>query len=222
MPIDLNPLVRHELYILDYIRPGSRVLDLGCGKGKFDRRLKEKGCSAVGLDIEEENIKEGCDCREASICADIEKDGALQKIEGKFDYILFMDVLEHLKSPEEILPKVKGLLKEDGLIIAHIPNISYWTTRLTILSGEFEYDPRGGIFAVGHIHFFNYRTMKRLFLKAGYAIKHIEPLAFFPGEGFVSRIPLLRIPLLKITEIIKLSFPNLFGRSFVFIVRPVG
>gem|GEM_PF-5676661 len=41
-----------------------------------------------------------------------------------FDVIVFADVLEHLKKPEEVLIKMKRFLKDDGFMVISLPNIA--------------------------------------------------------------------------------------------------
>jgi len=202
---DKNCLNRYHIHVLNYIKPGTQVLDLGCRFGIIDRELKAKGCLVTGVDINPEDLNKAGQFCERAICGDIENERTLEVLGVKFDYILFLDVLEHLRFPDKILLYVKKFLNDRGVIITNIPNISFWTTRLTILSGEFKYDPSGGIFDSGHIRFFNYHTMRKLFLNAGYEIVHVKPWVDFPGGNLVSQVPFLI---------------NLFAVAITFVIKP--
>lgn len=211
---------KQQTYIIDYIKSHSRVLDIGCASGGVDKALKDKGCSVVGVEINSDIAREAEKFCDTIIMGDIEAQVTLNKISEKFDYILFIDVLEHLKWPDRTLLAMKRFLNEQGLIIAHMPSISFWATRLTLLKGKFKYNPVGGIFDIGHLRFFNYYTMKELFFKSGYRIEIIKPWTWFPKEGFISNIPFFNRYFIKILERIKGKYLNLFGYAFTFVIRP--
>jgi len=195
-------------YIAEYIKPGSSVLDMGCGRGVLAGKLVEKGCRVLGVELDADKLKEAGRLSVDTICSDLDKEEVWREIRGKFDYVIFVDVLEHLKSPWVALALARKLLNDGGEVIAHIPNVSYWSTRLTLLSGEFEYDSKGGIFDSEHLRFFNYYTMRRMFEGCGYGIKEMKPWIYSSLERELCRIPFF-----------KWSFLNLFAKSFTSILK---
>lgn len=72
--------------------------------------------------------------------------------EGKFKYILFGDVLEHLRNPIEVLKYCKTLLSKDGKIIASIPNLMHISVVDDLLRGNFTYTETG-LLDKTHINF---------------------------------------------------------------------
>ena len=54
-----------------------------------------------------------------------------------FDYIIFGDVLEHLHDPMAALAYCKDFLKEEGRIIANIPNVMHISVIEELLKGNF-------------------------------------------------------------------------------------
>lgn len=170
-PADINiPQVR----ILEWIKPNSKVLEFGCAGGRNSRLLKSKGCYVVGIEINEElanSAKEICD---EVFIGDISDDKAefwRNVVMSEYDYILFMDVLEHLPSPERILVKVKdAVMKGDSKIIVGIPNVLVWHVRKEFLLGRFNYGDCGTL-DKSHLRFFTYKTARNLIEKVGFKIR---------------------------------------------------
>ncbi len=100
---------------LQKLNVSGNVLDIGCGDGYFDRLMikKNKSLNVYGVDIYlEETVDEGNYKTFKSL-----KD--LPDIE--FDYIIMMDVLEHIKNDKRYLEHIKSRLKDDGKIIITVP-----------------------------------------------------------------------------------------------------
>ena len=83
--------------------------------------------------------------------------------------MLFVDVLEHLKSPQPVLARFKSVLAPGGRIFVSLPNVAHFTMRLALLCGRFDYRP-SGILDRTHLRFFTYKTGRRLIEDAGYRV----------------------------------------------------
>src|SRR5512136_420698 len=89
-----------------------RILDLGCAEGKLAIRLAKKGHSVVASDIAEgylEQVRRNAQSKAVkleTVRCDIEK-GCSSLKRSEFDYIFFMDVIEHLRSPLTGLENVR-------------------------------------------------------------------------------------------------------------------
>ena len=108
--------------------PGH-VLDFGCGSGVMAYALAEKGLKVTAVDIEfgplntiRSRIVFPADIR---FCNDRLKN--LQLALRSFDFVIALDVLEHINDLDEILGLFAGLLKDDGLLIVSGPteNVLY-------------------------------------------------------------------------------------------------
>lgn len=150
------------------VEPNKKVLDVGCATGRIAEKLKkEKNCYVVGVEINKgmaKIAKKRCD---QVIIADAELLKRLNFPKGYFDIILFADLLEHCRNPDEILKNLKKYLSDTGYILVSIPNVANWEIRLRLLLGNFDY--RGGtILDDGHLRFFTLRSIKELIRKAGF------------------------------------------------------
>lgn len=168
--------------IIDLIPEGNhRILDIGCGDGATLKKLKELGKAneIFGIEINEDIAKKLSQDLDEIVIGDVESiEPAFN--EKYFDYILFGDNLEHLINPDKVLNKYKKLLKDDGFIIASIPNIKYFIIILKlIIFDEFKYVD-AGILDRSHLRFFTKREIKRMFQNANLKIIYIEPNLWWP------------------------------------------
>lgn len=119
-------LVRKRL--LQRSGPHLRVLDVGCGLGEdihaLNRIIPEG--RFVGVDLSPTAIKR---CRAGArdnmefLCGSLSE---LSLPAESFDLIVTFTTLEHVASPREVLRCCRKLLREDGLLVAAVPNHSYW------------------------------------------------------------------------------------------------
>jgi 2-polyprenyl-3-methyl-5-hydroxy-6-metoxy-1,4-benzoquinol methylase len=103
----------------------GKLLDVGCGDGRFLRHAKEQGFEVWGIDFDKksvENVKRnlGFDTVFAMSLEEFYEYANEKNL--KFDVITFFEVLEHQDKPREFLEMVKGLLKEGGYIAGSVPN----------------------------------------------------------------------------------------------------
>lgn len=80
----------------------------------------------------------------------------------KFDYIIFGDVLEHLKYPYSLLEKFKNYLSEKGKFIISLPNVAHACVKSNLLIDNFNYT-KYGILDDTHLRFFTYKTIAKEF-----------------------------------------------------------
>ena len=87
---------------------GRRVLDLGCGKGRFARRLADAGASVVGVDLSTGMLASaGFDRVRASA-------RRLPLADGTFDAVVAVEVLEHVASLDAVITEVRRVLRPGG------------------------------------------------------------------------------------------------------------
>jgi 2-polyprenyl-3-methyl-5-hydroxy-6-metoxy-1,4-benzoquinol methylase len=171
----------HALGIL-CVPPNSDVLDVGAADGSVAAVLGHFGCRVWGVELDAaaaEAAREHC---EQVIVADIEEldlRGAFG--EQRFDVVLLLDVLEHLKAPGETLRRLPEILNPGGRVVASIPNVTHAAVRAQLLHGRFVYTDLG-LLDRTHLRFFDRRGVRELFREAGFAI-HDELRVTRPLEG---------------------------------------
>jgi GT2 family glycosyltransferase/glycosyltransferase involved in cell wall biosynthesis/2-polyprenyl-3-methyl-5-hydroxy-6-metoxy-1,4-benzoquinol methylase len=176
--------------MLSFIGGNKLIVDFGCASGYFAQILNTRGCIVTGVEINSlaaEQAKQHC--REV-IVADLDFVSIAEILPNqKFDVAVFGDVLEHLRNPQKVLEDTKAILKEDGFIVASIPNIAHGAIRLALLKGEFEYTELG-ILDNTHLRFFTRTTVEQLFDTSGYIINAIDctKVGIFSGSNLVPTV----------------------------------
>ncbi|MEE8349810.1 MAG: class I SAM-dependent methyltransferase [Acidobacteriota bacterium] len=109
--------------------PSGRILDVGCGDGKFLWALDSRKWDRTGVEFSEETVR--LVNQRIDDLKLIEGDIFSEKLqEGSFDVVTFWHVLEHLPRPQEVLERVRRLLSPGGWIIISLPNLNSLQARL--------------------------------------------------------------------------------------------
>lgn len=123
--------MRLDLRLVEqWIAPGSRVLDLGCGDGELLAHLaKERNVSGYGMEIDADRITAAI-ARGINV---IEQDlnHGLHNIESqRFDTLLMTQALQAVQRPDELLREMVRVANE---VIITFPNFGHWKTRWYLL-----------------------------------------------------------------------------------------
>lgn len=175
--------------VLDHVAEGARVLDLGCAGGWVGAELRRrKGCYVVGVDVHE--LADGVELDQFYV-HDLEDGLPAVAFEG-FDYILLLDVVEHLRDPERLLEELYSAssMNRSAKVIVSTGNVAFGMTRLLLLAGQFNYGKRG-ILDLTHTRLYTFSTLRRLLEGAGFRMVQLRGVpAPFPlalGESTVAR-----------------------------------
>ena len=114
--------------------------------------------------------------------------------DGAFDYILYADVLEHLRDPQVVLAKMKRFLKPDGVVLLSVPNVANGDIIANLLCDQFTYTPLG-LLDNTHIHLFARKSLHDMIRTAGYYL----------AQESCTRVPLFA------TEQGAVSYTHLYG-----------
>jgi methionine biosynthesis protein MetW len=161
--------------IAGLVPPNKRVLDVGCGTGFLARLLMDsRGAQVVGIEPDlartEAAKARGIDARHGFF------DETMVQNLGKFDVVIFADVLEHLPDPASVLQLTRQVLAPGGVVIASIPNIAHWSVRWELLCGRFDYHDCG-IMDATHLRWFTERSVRNLFESSGYQVDAVRHTA---------------------------------------------
>ena len=145
-----------------HLKDGDRVLDVGCGNGRFLRYLLRYGkYDLFGTELE------GASARRAAAIPQIHLSiGELREDQyppKSFSAITMFHVFEHLRQPRRMLEIVSRLLKPGGVLVLSFPNIDSFQARL-FKGNWFHMDPPR------HLFFFRPRDLADLLRKQGFEL----------------------------------------------------
>ena len=167
--IDLDLTTKNSLsVIVSRIKQNSNILEFGPSHGRLTGFLNEyMGCKVSCVELDEEAAQEALQYAQKMIVGDIESLEWEEKIgEDKFDYIIFADVLEHLRNPTKILKIVQKYLQESGSIIISIPNVAHSAILIDLLQDKFIYKDVG-LLDNTHIKLFTKTTLDTMINECG-------------------------------------------------------
>ena len=119
--------------IADLVPAGSRVLDLGCGRGELLAHLvQHKSCTGYGIEIDDTNLQaslaRGIDVMQLNL-----EEGLAMFGDASFDVVLQLDTLQHLRNAEKMLQETARVGRTG---IVSFPNFAHWPNRLSVARGR--------------------------------------------------------------------------------------
>ena len=158
------------------------VADIGASRGELSALLAEKVAHVTSVDRERPSNAG----RAEAIALDLDGDFDEELGRARYDCVVMLDVIEHLRSPEESARRVASILKPGGTLYASTGNIAYLVLRASLLVGQFNYGKRG-ILDLTHTRLFTVYSFKKLLTNAGFVIKEVKgfgpPIRDMVGES---------------------------------------
>ena len=192
---------------LELVAPGSRVLDLGCAGGYMSALLeRERGCRATGVD----KYPLGKNVKLSQFIEHDLNDGIPDVNVAEYDYVLLLDVIEHLNTPEEFFDRLREAMKycTKTTLIISTPNVGFVIVRLMLLLGQFNYGRRG-ILDMTHTRLFTFPALRRILEQRGFRVIRSRGIpAPFPlalGDNPFSRM------VITLNSVCIRLFPRLFS-----------
>jgi O-antigen biosynthesis protein len=207
--VNVRPHGSHEK-LLDLLGRPDRVLDVGCSTGYLASRLRERGSTIVGLELDERAAEQARRFCEAVHVGDVETMELPFQPAG-FDAIVAGDFIEHLRDPGAFLERIRPLLRPGGRLVLSTPNIANWAMRLGLLFGRFRYT-EWGLLDRTHTHLFTRKTLRECLEQAGYRITAFD---------FTVPVPVLSTPRWEaLAHRIGRLRPSFFAYQFVVAAEP--
>jgi glycosyltransferase involved in cell wall biosynthesis len=173
-------------WALEAVPADARVLDLGSGPGGLAREFVRKGCK-VGV-VDQFPVEGVTDVD--VVVQDLDEPPQFDV--RSYDYLLLLDVIEHLRYPERFFERLRKQFDyQPRMLVLSTPNIAFVVQRAMLLLGQFNYG-KAGILDSTHTRLFTFRGLRYLLRDAGFRIKRIRGVpAPFPkifGNGVCGRL----------------------------------
>jgi SAM-dependent methyltransferase len=156
---------------------GKSWLDFGCGNGALVRHLNSVAPDAKSIvGFEEGWIADEARRNQINVLTSSQ----IEMLNGSFDVVTAIEVLEHVLDPVETLSRIRKLLKPGGLFFYTTGNSAPFRKKL------FEW---GYVRPEIHIGFFNPQSMSVALQRAGFSIR---PTGWLPGFEKIIRFKILK------------------------------
>lgn len=166
-------------WAFDKVAEGSTVLEIGPSNGRLVMHLvMDKGCTADIVEIDGEAGTQAARYARNSCLGpaegDLEQGAWLEKLGGnRYDFIIALDVLEHIRNSNALLENLNALLAPEGKLLISVPNIAHNSVIMNLLRNRFEYTPTG-LLDDTHVRFFTYSSIKGLLDGTGFVTAEEE------------------------------------------------
>lgn len=140
-------------------RGQGKVLDVGCGAGGNLKSLQDQGWEPHGIEISEIAAAHARELTKGQIHTGTVESAPFPP--DAFDLVLMSHSLEHFPSPVDALRRIYRLLKDDGLLVIHVPNAHSLEFKL-FGRWWFQLDPPR------HFYHFDHSSLTAILAKAGF------------------------------------------------------
>lgn len=157
------------------------ALDVGCGAGLLAEPLARLGAQVTAVDAAPELIEVARAHAEGQGLAIDYRATGVEELDGQFDLVTSMEVIEHVADPQQFIDALSRRLAPGGLMILSTPNRTAWSRLLTItLAESFGQIPKG---THDFDKFIDPDTMRGLLAKARLEVIDFEGIAISPARG---------------------------------------
>ncbi len=172
-------------YTLSRVPSGARVLQLGPDHGGVADELARRGCAVALVEPSPSRAHtDGVRVVEQSL-------DDPPTFDVDVSHILVLDTLEHLRSPELFLQRLRKKFDfTPRTVVLSTPNVAFIVQRAMLALGQFNYGKRG-VLDFTHTRLFTFRSLQRLLRDEGFVVKEVcgvpAPFPLALGDNWLSR-----------------------------------
>ena len=187
-----NDLTERNLHwlrtLLKYRLPPAKVLELGCSQGSFVALLQQAGYDALGIEMSPWVVSFGRETFKVPI--EVGPVETLNLLQGSFDVIALMDVLEHLPDPLGTIGYCVNLLKPGGLLLIQTPDFQEGISQESLIETQSPFLEQ--LKTDEHLYLFSQRAVHNFFQRLQCNYVQFEPAIFADYDMFfvASKTPL--------------------------------
>ncbi len=166
-------------FLLRHVAADQRVLDVGCGEGRFTAALADSGAQAVGVDVAEEPLRRARARRGDLQFLRVPVDHSWPLEDASFDAVWAGEVIEHVADTVGWLSELRRVLRPGGLALLSTPNHSRASLlAMALLPHFFEahFDPLSD-----HLRFYTRRSLARVLEEFRFEAIRVSPAGGLPG-----------------------------------------
>ena len=154
------------------------VFDIGFGFAQALKYMQKKGLKVAGLEPSKEGVEYAKENGIEAIHCGIER---LDLVKDKSEVVLLLNVLEHLRKPEQTLLNIKEkVLTSNGMLVIEVPND--FNDFQIVADAEYDLD-EWWVYPPNHINYFSHDSLKDLLKGCGYKI--VNCTSSFPLDIFL-------------------------------------
>jgi 2-polyprenyl-3-methyl-5-hydroxy-6-metoxy-1,4-benzoquinol methylase len=168
LPSGLEPahFERRLAFLLEHTEAGDRVLDVGCGEGRFATELLRAGREVVGVEVADEPLRRARAIEPALDLRLVAPDGPLPVEDSSFDVVWAGEVIEHVADTTRWLSELRRVLRSGGTLLLSTPAHDLLLRLRLALSGRAfaeHFDPRSD-----HLRFYTRQGLRGLLADFGF------------------------------------------------------
>jgi ubiquinone/menaquinone biosynthesis C-methylase UbiE len=184
LPDDLRPpeFGRRSAFLRRELRPGERVLDLGCGAGEFTAIAAEAGGGVVGVDVAQAALTRARQRLPGQDLRLVEIGAPLPFADCSFDLVWASEVIEHIADTARWLSEARRVLTPRGRLLITTP--SHGRVRLLLGGIERFSQPTGD-----HLHLYSRRSLREVLIEFGFGEVSVRAVG---GPPLLRRLLLAR------------------------------
>lgn len=213
--------IYNELLLLKnkYCIEKCNVIELGCGLGENLSLFKEdnivKGVEGLADAVNTARLQ-GLEIIQANLEYPI-----IEIPNASQDWILCLDVLEHLVKPFNLLLEIKRILKDNGKAILNVPNHLELRGRLKILFGSgidvHNFFPEYNEWDNPHLRFFTHSGYRKMIESAGFSLLDDRSYRFnsLPLSNYINKIGVIQLLIGSLAK----QNPSLFCSGFFVVIE---